>query len=140
MDSSSCIGQKGVIEEISDNKVSVNITKNIACEGCHAQEMCTMFDHPTRKITVSVSGHNFHTGDEVNVFMQKSMGWKATILAYLFPFLLMICTLIIMNTFRQNDLAAGIVVLLVLAVYFLCLYFIRDRLKREFHFMIEKSN
>jgi positive regulator of sigma E activity len=138
MDYSGCIGQKGVIEEISDGKVSVNITRTIACEGCHAIDTCTMFDSPARKIIVSDPGNDFHIGEEVNVFMKRSMGWKATLLAYFLPFVIMLTILIILNNYRVSELTMGLSVLCVLALYFLCLYFLKDRLKRTFNFILTK--
>jgi positive regulator of sigma E activity len=140
MDSSSCIGQTGVIEEISDGKVSVCITKTITCAGCHALDACTMFDNSTRKIILSVSDEQFQTGDKVNVIMKRSLGWKATALAYFLPFIILFSILILLSSFKVSELANGVIILLALTCYFLCLYFLRDRLQRTFRFFLQKSS
>ena len=140
MDFSSCIGQKGVIKTISGSKVSVDITKNAACEGCHALDICTMFDSHHRTVDISVPGSNFSVGDEVMVYVQRKVGWRATFLAYFLPFVIMIGTLIIMNSYGISDLIMGLTVLLALVCYFFGLFFIRKRLNKVFGFIVTKQS
>jgi positive regulator of sigma E activity len=138
MDFSSCIGQKGVVEEISDVNVSVSFTKYSACGDCHAQGICASFFLSERKIVVENAGKQFQIGEEVNVLMERKMGLRATLIAYLFPFILMLCMLIVFTKLHMSELASGISILLLLAVYFMILYLFRDRLKKQFYFILEK--
>jgi positive regulator of sigma E activity len=140
MDISGCFGQKGVIKTISDSKVSVDITKNSACEGCHALDICSIFDSRYCTVDISVPGNKFEIGDEVMVYVKRKHGWKATFLAYLLPFIIMIATLVIMNSYGIDDLIMGITVLLALTCYFLSLFFIRKRLNKAFGFMVTKQS
>jgi sigma-E factor negative regulatory protein RseC len=140
MDFSSCIGQKGVIEEISDNKISVTITKAAACEGCHAHSSCTAIVDPTRKIVIQNTGFNGIPGEEVMVFMHKSTGWKAIVLAYLVPFILLISLLGMLSRAGLAEPATGALILAALSGYFLGLYFLRKRLQKTFTFTLQKTS
>jgi positive regulator of sigma E activity len=138
MDFSSCIGQKGVIEEISDNKISVTITKTSACAECHVQS-CAGTDHQNRRIIIHGTGSGYTPGEEVIVSMHKSLGRKATVLAYLIPVVVLFTLLLGLNKTGLAEPIIGVIVILGLSIYFLGLYFVRKQLGKIFKFTMHKT-
>jgi positive regulator of sigma E activity len=139
MDSSNCIGQKGVIEGISDGKISVTISRDVACEGCHIQSACNNLGTITRTIVIPYTGNDIHTGEVVKVLMHKKLGLKAVTFAYLLPFLVLIILLFVFDKAGFSEPATGALILLALSFYFLCLYFLRNRLQKIFIYELIKS-
>lgn len=134
-----CIEQKGVVKDISNGLAKVDITSFSACAHCHSKRACDITDSANREIFVPISNVNsFSIGDSVSVVMKRTMGWKATILGYVIPFLLVLFTLLILNAFNIPEVIVGVGSLLVLAPYFIVLYLSRERLSNAFSFSIRK--
>jgi positive regulator of sigma E activity len=138
MDSSSCIEQRGVIEEISDGKASVIFSSIAACGNCSASGLCEIVGQASRKIIVPVGSDHFSAGEEVHIVMKRSMGRNATILAYLLPFVLLILSLLIGTYSKLGDLTCGLLCFITLILYFIGLYVFRNRIKKAFNFILQK--
>jgi sigma-E factor negative regulatory protein RseC len=139
MDSSTCIEQKGVVEDVSNELVKVNITSFSACANCHSKQACGVLDSSNRELFVPINtSHDFSIGEIVGVAMKRTMGWKATILAYVLPFILVLTTLLILNSLQIHEVVVGLGSLVVLVPYFSALYLRRDRLRNTFSFTIRK--
>ncbi len=138
MDSSPCIEQKGVIEEIVNGYAKVRISSFAACANCFAKASCGIPEGTTRHIEVPVREEVFSEGESVLVNMKRTMGMKATLIAYIVPFVLVITTLLILTSFHITELFSGLISLLVLLPYFIGLYFFSDHLRRSFIFTLRK--
>lgn len=138
MNTSSCVEQKGTIEEIKDGIVKVNLLSISACASCHAKGACSMLDIQNKIIDIYESGKDYKKGEVVNVIMRQSLGYKAMLLAYGLPFLLVLATLIILTSLHVNELIAGLGSLSILIPYYLVIYFFRDNLQKTFTFTIKK--
>jgi positive regulator of sigma E activity len=139
MDSSTCIEQKGVVEDIYNGLVKVNITSFSACAQCHSKKACGISESNNREIMVPVADSNFYSvGDTVEVIMKRSMGWKATILGYVFPFILVLATLLLLSSLKIREVIVGLGSLAILVPYFTALYLGRERLRNMFSFTIRK--
>jgi sigma-E factor negative regulatory protein RseC len=79
---------------------------------------------------------HFSIGDHVEVLMEKSMGTKAVLLGYFFPFVLLLSTLIIALNIIDHEGFAGLISIAVLVPYYAILYLSRDKLKNKFRFRI----
>jgi positive regulator of sigma E activity len=139
MNTSVCFEQKGIIESINDNRITVRIDRGSACGHCSAQGLCNLAESTERIIEVNNSTQLFSIGEWVQVTMSRSMGNKAILLGYFIPFILLISTLLILSAFGFPDLIAGLVSLLILIPYFIILYIFRERLRRTFSFSIHKT-
>lgn len=139
MSSSNCIEQKGIIEEIEMDVAKVNITSFSACSGCHSQASCNLSESTEKQIEVPlpVDGQ-YRIGETVAVLMKRVMGWKATLLAYFIPFVLVMITLLTLTSFNLHEVIAGLAGLAILVPYFVVLYLMRDRLKTAFSFSLRK--
>lgn len=140
MDSATCIEQKGVIEAISDGMVKVNITSFSACANCHAKKACNFIDSQTKFIDVPSGNSQYSIGDTVRVFMKRSLGLRATLIAYIIPLIIIISSLFVLTAFELNELFVGLFTLLVLVPYFFLVYHYRESLKNTFTFRINKES
>ena len=72
--------------------------------------------------------------------MKQSLGYKAMLLAYGLPFLMVLMALIIFTTLHFSELIAGLGSLSILVPYYLIIYYFRDKLQKTFTFTIRKIN
>jgi sigma-E factor negative regulatory protein RseC len=136
----SCTSRSGIVSEITAENIAVNIISISACSRCTAKELCTAFERKEKLIFVPNAGQNLRNGDKVSVRMEVSMGLKAVALAYFVPIVVVIAILLFLIEMGMEELLAGITSLLSLVAYYLVIYLIREKLKRQFYFYIEKSD
>lgn len=138
MTASSVIRHKGIVSESDGKQVRVNILAHSACSGCKAKSACGMGDSKEKIVEVTDSRH-FSVGEEVTVNMDQQLGTRAVLLGYFFPFLVLFISLVVMIQVTGKEGLSALVALSLLAPYYLVLYFIRGRLKKNFSFRIEKN-
>ena len=139
MNTSVCFEQKGIIESVNTNRITVRIDRGSACGHCSAQGLCNLAQSTEQIIEINNSTQLFTVGELVQVTMSGSMGNKAILMGYFIPFVLLISTLLISTAFGLPDWTAGLVSLLILIPYFIILYIFRERLRRTFSFSIHKT-
>lgn len=134
------VKHQGVISEITQETIKVSIIAQSACASCHAKGFCSAADMQEKIIEVKNPGNFFQkTGDFVTITMKRKLGYKAVLYGYFLPFVLLMLTLIgALNYFHEEGLA-GLASLAVLAPYYFILYLLRDKLKQNFEFQIEKN-
>ena len=140
MDSINCVEQKGIIEEINKGIARVNITSYSACASCQSKGACGMTETAEKHIDVAINPNDFHKGELVNILMAKSLGLRATLLAYVLPFLIVIIALIILTSSGLNEAISGLIAILALALYFFLLHLNKDKLQKTFQFTLNKVN
>ncbi len=135
-----CIIKSGIVDSVGDKYIKVKIQNQSACSMCYSKGVCTSLGSGERVIEIERDkGKVVLPGDLVDVEMVSSSGWLAVVMAYVIPFILLISTLIILNEFISESLAA-IASLLVLAPYYLILHLYRNRMKKYFRFTITQGN
>ncbi|MBN2485614.1 MAG: SoxR reducing system RseC family protein [Bacteroidales bacterium] len=135
-----CIGQKGIIEQIVDGTARVNVTNYSACSACKSKESCLMGESKSDIIEASIGDGQFSVGETVEVFMHKSMGNKAVVLAYILPFLVLFLSLVVFTSAGFSDLYSGILSLSLLVPYYIILYLSRKKLEKKFSFSLKKES
>jgi positive regulator of sigma E activity len=138
MDSINCVEQKGIIETIENGIAVVNITSFSACASCHSKSACSMTDVAEKQIEVAVNNQQYRKGELVNILMKKSLGLRATMLAYVLPFLVVIFALIVLTSIGLNEVISGIISIGALALYFFFLHLAKDKLQKTFQFTLNK--
>lgn len=138
MNSNDCIEQKGIVEEIDNGIARVMVTSLSACASCHAQETCHAGEIASKEIEVFVGNSEFKKGELVNIQMQKSLGLKATFLAYLLPIVIIFVTLLILRGTSLGEGLMAVLSLLVLIPYFIILYLFKNKLSKKFQFSLTK--
>lgn len=131
---------EGVIQEVSENKLTVMIVNASACSSCHAKGACLASDMKEKEIEIYRFSGEYKPGQTVNILGKTSQGYKAMFYGYVVPFILVFVTLIVSLSVTQSEGLAGLLSLVVLVPYYVVLYLFRNRLKRSFEFEISAIN
>lgn len=130
------ITHEGIIDHIGNDSVFVRILSKSACSACHSKSMCSVSEMTEKLVEVRGSVTEYKAGQEVNVILDQSLGTKAVVLGYLFPFIFMIITLLVGSSFL-SELWAGLAAIAILLPYYLLLFIFKSKLSKTFSFHIE---
>lgn len=134
------ICSSAVVKEIHSDSVVVEMVIDSACSQCHAKGFCLPSGQRKEQITVpSMEANQFSIGELVSLEMHKSLGRKAVMIAYFFPFLVLAAGLLITYKLTHHDLLSVGVSLALTAIYFYIVYRFRDKLETQFTFSIKKK-
>jgi len=135
------ICHQGTVKEIKEKVLYVEIERHTACAACHAQSVCLTFSKKDEIIPVPTNEpENFKVGERVHVNLKQSLGTKAVVIAYLFPFLVLAIGLFVTYYFTKNELLSIVVSFSATALYFFMIKKMDKRLKKEFSFFANKIN
>ena len=76
-------------------------------------------------------------GDQVEVVLKASMGMKAVWLAYCIPLVVLLAVILGLMALGVAEVPAGLAGIAAVALYYLVLWLLRDRLKNEYIFTIK---
>jgi hypothetical protein len=81
--------------------------------------------------------------------VQQKMGWKAVLLAYMLPFVVMLAVVVIGNKaiglfgdeamIKNGEAFIGTAALCAMGVYYIVLGFFKDKIQKEFSFTARKK-
>lgn len=134
------IEHEGIINSVSGEHVSVRIVQQAACNGCKAKSLCTSSESKEKLIDVyEINAEDkYKVGDNVKVCGALSMGKQAVMYAFGLPLAIIVVLMpVALKVFGLNELLSVALVSVILAVYFLILYFNRDKMAKRFAFWIE---
>jgi len=132
------IDHEGVIEEITDSMVRVRISSQSACASCHAKGACSTGDMEDKFIDVPLQRSDYRLGDYVKVSISKHTGFKAVAIGYIYPFFLVLLSLIVLGAAGMDELQTGLISLGLLIPYYLMIFLFRSRINRQFSFKLNK--
>ena len=130
----------GVVQEVSENKITVVIINASACSSCHAKGACLASDMKEKEIEIHHFSGDYHPGQHVNIVGRTSQGFKAAFYGYILPFLLVFATLIISISVTNSEGLSGLLSLAILIPYYAALYIFRNKIKSSFEFEIAAIN
>jgi len=133
------IEHTGIIHKIDDNIIQVIIVQESACSECHARGVCSAADKEHKMIEVENMHQLFQIGDHVVLSGKLSVGLIAVLLAFVFPFMLIVLALVILNSVGLNESISGGISLAILIPYYGVLSFYNKKLKSKFKFEIKKE-
>ena len=139
-----------VIAVNGDGTVRVRIVQTSACAACKAKAMCASAESKEKEILALFVGEeakrregerqDIKLGDEVVVMVQQKMGWKAILLAYMLPFIVMMTVVAIGNGLLGiREEVIGTAALCAMGVYYIVLGFFKDRIQKDFSFTARKK-
>ncbi len=137
MAQTSTIEHKGIITEINESSIIVELTVLSACATCHSKSLCSL-DSSQKHVEVKNEGFKYEIGEVVKVNMQESLGKKALFLGYILPFIVVLFSLILFTNLGLSEGIAGLLSLAGLIPYYATIYFLKDKIKKKFNFKIEK--
>ena len=128
-----------VIAVNSDGTVLVRIVQTSACAACKAKAMCASAESKEKEI-LAIGDGLLTVGDEAEVIVQQKMGWKAILLAYMLPFIIMMTVVAIGNgQLGIREEVIGTAALCAMGVYYIVLGFFKDKIQKEFSFTARKK-
>lgn len=127
----------GVISQINRGSVVVSLDKNVHCESCHAKGACGVSDSAEKLVEIADTEGRYRLNEPVEVILKKNLGHKAVFWAYVFPFILMLVTLLTASNFVAEWMA-GVLSLLILIPYYLLIHTLRSYFKRTFDISIQR--
>ena len=133
MGKSSRVQHEGIVKSISTQTLEVSIISHSACSGCHAKSACGIAD-----ITAQRPREELRPGDKVIVYASVNNAFYSVLLAYIMPSILIIATIFFLEKSGSSELYAAISSLILLAGYFIILYFCRNKIARKINFTVEK--
>jgi positive regulator of sigma E activity len=130
------IQHDGTVKKVDANSVLISIISNSACSGCHAEGLCSISGKEER--TVDIRGkYNVVPGDNVTVVMEETAGYRAVVLSYIIPLIIVVAGLVVLSSISSNELISGLGSISLLFPYYLVLYLFRKKINRSFTFKIK---
>jgi sigma-E factor negative regulatory protein RseC len=128
-----------VIAVNGDGTVLVRIVQTSACAACKAKAMCASAESKEKEI-LAIGDGLLTVGDEAEVIVQQKMGWKAILLAYMLPFIIMMTVVAIGNgQLGIREEVIGTAALCAMGVYYIVLGFFKDKIQKDFSFTARKK-
>lgn len=138
MNTNEIISHEGIVTKITDDELEIKILAQSACAACHAKSACGMGEQAEKILTVPrPKGQDFALNQKVNVKMAIGQGNKAAVLAYLIPIILLLAVLFACLVFGMNEGLSALLGIVALIPYYIILYLKRDKLKKQFLYIIE---
>ncbi len=129
----------GKVLSIKDGILRVGFTAQSACSSCQARSKCGMSESSEREISIKIDkSESYNIGDEVTIAVSYAMGDKAVFLAYIVPLIILMATLVATIVAGVNEGVAALTSLGVMALYFVGVYVLRDKIEKKIIFRITK--
>lgn len=131
------VSHPGVVVGINDKDIEIEILSSSSCGSCGIKSACGMSEMTEKRLTVpKPDDKEFIVGQPVKIVMNTKQGNKAAVFAYLIPALLMIAMIVILSNLNIKEWIAAIAGIGIVAIYYIILYFFRDKLRNEFKYDI----
>ena len=131
------IRHEGIVLAVNDGKALVEIIQTSACSACKARSMCMSAESQEKRIDALMM-EPMKPGDRVEVMVAEKLGWKAVLLAYIMPFVVMLAVIAGLEWVLDSEAVIGSIALGAVAVYYIVLSFFRKRLQKQFSFTVRK--
>ena len=134
------IEHAGRVERIEGDTVYVAITSNSACGTCRARKACGVSESTEKIIEVETAdAADYAVGDDVTVAVRRKAGMRAVVFAYVVPLVVLIVVLAGVKASGGSDGAAAAGAMAGVAVYYGCLWLLRERMAEQIRFTIRKN-
>ena len=135
------IKHQGIVENINGSHITVRIIQTSACAACSVKGHCSSADTKEKLVDVVDSNASlYHSGDQVVLIGELSMGMMAVLLAFVFPFIILIISLFIFMAIWNDELFSALCSLALLIPYYIVLWLNNSRLGKKFSFTIKPVN
>ncbi len=139
MKSHDTICHEGIVREYTSGRAVIILEKQSACASCHAKGACSSMDSGEKEIE-AFSKEELHPGDRVVVEMSARIGWVAVVTAFVIPSILMISAIIAAQHYNASEGVTGVAALGAIGLWYVILFFFRDKMKKNFIFTARKIN
>jgi len=134
------IEHKGTIKSINGNLIKVRILQTTGCASCSAKDFCSSAESKEKIIDVRDPNSQFYSvGDDVTLHGSMTLGLRAVLLAFFFPFLVLVTSLFIsMHLTHQDELLSTGIAFGLTALYYLILSLFKQQTRKHFAFTLSK--
>ena len=131
------VSHPGVRVGINGDDLDIEILSTSSCGSCGIKSACGMSEMKEKRITVpKPEDKEFIVGQPVSIIMNSSQGNKAALFAYFIPAFLLVAIIVILSNLSIKEWLSALVGIGVIAIYYLVLYFFKDKLRDEFKYEI----
>ena len=128
------IRHEGIVLSINGEKAHVQIVQTSACSACKARSMCMSSESQNKEMD-AIMLEPMKIGDKVEVEVRERLAWKAVLLAYILPFIVMLAIIAILDFATDwSEAVVGTLSLCGIALYYIGLSVFRNRLQKQFSF------
>ena len=128
----------GQVVSMTPQTTTVQIVSQSACSECHAAGLCGLSEYTEKAVEVPTSpSATYGVGDEVQVVLKASMGFKAVWIAYFLPLVVLLAITLGLIALGVPEVVSGLAGLGAVALYYLIVWLRRDRLRNEYVFTIQ---
>ncbi len=132
------IRHEGIVLSINGEKAHVQIVQTSACSACKARSMCMSSESQNKEMD-AIMLEPMKIGDKVEVEVRERLAWKAVLLAYILPFIVMLAIIAILDFATDwSEAVVGTLSLCGIALYYIGLSVFRNRLQKQFSFTARK--
>ena len=132
------IRHTGVVLSVNGSLAHVEIVQTSACSACKAKSMCMSAESQQKEMDVQML-EALQVGDQVEVEVRERLAWKAVLLAYILPFIVMIGIITLLDFVTDwSEAVIGTLSLCGIALYYIGLSFFKHRLQTQFTFTARK--
>lgn len=123
---------------VSGNVAHVAIVQSSACSACKAKSMCMSSESQQKEMDAQML-EPMKPGDKVEVEVRERLAWKAVLLAYVLPFVVMMAVIAVLDfTTDWSEAVVGTLSLCAIALYYIGLSVFKHRLQKQFSFTARK--
>lgn len=136
------ISHKGIIDaiEAEEGMVHVRIVQHSACSSCKVAMHCASSESKEKIIDVRCADTSrYSIGQEVNVMAAQGVGFKAVLIAFCIPAILILATVAIALLCGASEAMAALLALCTLPIYFGVAWMSRSKLEKVLRFWIEET-
>ena len=132
------VHHEGVVLRVEGDRAQVEIVQTSACQACKARHMC-LSSESKAKLIDAIMEEPVRAGEPVEVSVRETLAWRAVVVAYVLPFVVMIGVITALSLWTEwDDAIVGGTAIAATALYYLVLSLFRNRLQREFSFTVRK--
>ena len=132
------IRHEGIVLSINGEKAHVQIVQTSACSACKARSMCMSSESQNKEMD-AIMLEPMKIGDKVEVEVRERLAWKAVLLAYILPFIVMLAIIAILDFATDwSEAVVGTLSLCGIALYYIGLSVFKHRLQTQFSFTARK--
>ena len=133
------IRHTGVVLSADGETARVQIVQTSACQACKARSMCVSSESHELSDVVCQISEPMQAGDQVEVEVRERLAWKAVVIAYIVPFVVMMVVLAGLNVLTDwSEAVTGTLSLCSIALYYIVLSLFKNKLQKQFSFSARK--
>lgn len=128
VNSKSCAIRRGVVMRIDKGRMVVGVERGEACGACAARGICGAPGGALHEVEVALPKQAVRVGDRVELSVSDRESFKALLIAYGVPFLIVLVALIGFISAGMREGVAGLLSIALVVPYYVFLYIFRKRL------------